>query len=449
MNDNTVFDWDTLSIEDRKLWCKGFAKGDGCLNGGNDHSRPNYIFIRLCGAKIKYADRFKSCGYTVTNFGDGDDLLVYMPDNTNKDIPFYSLNCLNMKYYINGLMCADGGRRKPTANSEFRNIQVTGELNNYIYDMLNMSGYFVNSMRNLTGQITNYGLRKDITIEYGVSSYQIGAGVWRVANIEPDLLNPKAEVWCLEVDDNHSFVLEGGIATGNCCLARIGDILKGGFEMGNVWYNEPKTLEVGFDVISDVVISAASQQYGGFTIPQVDFILEPYAEKSYNKFYNEYVTNALDVNPDIDEETLHAKADAYAEARVYRDFEQGFQSWEYRFNTVGSSRGDYPFIATSFGLNQSRFGRMATEVILRVRKNGQGKKGKKKIVLFPKLTFLYDENLHGIGAPMEDLFNEAIECSKKSMYPDFLSLTGEGYIPSIYKKYGKVISLMGERILPM
>ena len=30
------------------------------------------------------------------------------------------------------------------------------------------------------------------------------------------------------------------------------------------------------------------------------------------------------------------------------------------------------------------------------------------------------------------------------MYPDFLSLTGEGYIPSMYKKYGKVVSLMGK-----
>jgi len=27
---------------------------------------------------------------------------------------------------------------------------------------------------------------------------------------------------------------------------------------------------------------------------------------------------------------------------------------------------------------------------------------------------------------------------------DFLSLTGEGYIPSMYKKYGKVVSLMGK-----
>ena len=30
------------------------------------------------------------------------------------------------------------------------------------------------------------------------------------------------------------------------------------------------------------------------------------------------------------------------------------------------------------------------------------------------------------------------------MYPGFLSFTGEGYIASIYKKYGKVISLMGK-----
>lgn len=48
----------------------------------------------------------------------------------------------------------------------------------------------------------------------------------------------------------------------NCCLCNITDILSGGFEMGNIWYNEPKTLDVAFDVIGDIVLSAASQQYG-------------------------------------------------------------------------------------------------------------------------------------------------------------------------------------------
>ena len=55
--------------------------------------------------------------------------------------------------------------------------------------------------------------------------------------------------------------------TMNCCLFDVKAVLTGGFEMGNLWYNEPKTLDVAFDVIGDIVLSAASQQYGGFTVP--------------------------------------------------------------------------------------------------------------------------------------------------------------------------------------
>lgn len=232
----------------------------------------------------------------------------------------------------------------------------------------------------------------------------------------------------------------------NCCLADIGNILKNGFECGNMWYTEPNSLDVAFDVISDIAMSMAAQQYGGYTIPEVDKILAPYAEKSYWKYRKEYAEICGMVEHDNNTHVNNTvSAEEYATKKVYRDFEQGFQSWEYRFNTVGSSRGDYPFIATSFGIGTGKFERMATEVILKVRMNGQGKKGFKKPVLFPKLTFLYDENLHGEGKELEYLFDIAIDCSSKCMYPDFLSLTGMGYIPSMYKKYGKVVSLMGCR----
>lgn len=239
--------------------------------------------------------------------------------------------------------------------------------------------------------------------------------------------------------------------TMNCCLFNMTAVMKDGFEMGNVWYNEPKSLDVAFDVMSDIAITAAACQYGGFTMPRVDTILAPYAEKSYQKYKKEFyeeIVGAFLFEMDLTENgrsVLKSKADEYAAKKVRRDFEQGFQSWEYRFNTVGSSRGDYPFVAISFGIDTSRWGQMATEVCLEVRRKGQGKEGFKKPVLFPKLTFLYDKELHGVGKPMENLFDYAIECSKKTMYPDFLSLTGEGYIPSIYKKYGEVISLMGCR----
>lgn len=50
--------------------------------------------------------------------------------------------------------------------------------------------------------------------------------------------------------------------TMNCCLFDMGTVLKGGFEMGNVWYNEPKSVDTAFDVMGDVILSTAAQQYG-------------------------------------------------------------------------------------------------------------------------------------------------------------------------------------------
>ena len=223
--------------------------------------------------------------------------------------------------------------------------------------------------------------------------------------------------------------------TMNCCLFNVAEVLSGGFEMGNIWYNEPKTLDVAFDVIGDIVLSAASQQYGGFTVPEVDTILEPYAEKSYKRDVEKYIRLG------VDKET----AEAEAMADVKKEFEQGFQGWEYKFNTVASSRGDYPFITVTAGIGTGRFAKMATIVMLNVRRKGQGKKECKKPVLFPKIVFLYDENLHGPGKELEDVFEAGVKCSAKTMYPDWLSLTGKGYIASMYKQYGKVISPMGCR----
>lgn len=274
-----------------------------------------------------------------------------------------------------------------------------------------------------------------------------GDRTWVVTKIEPATLNPKSKVWCLEVEDDHSFLLEGGIPTGNCCLFNAETVMKDGFEMGNIWYNEPKTLDVAFDVLGDIILSTASQQYGGFTIPEIDKLFIPYAEKSYEIYYWEYIRIKYDNQPtrlEIPFE-VHNKADEFALSKVRREFDQGFQGIEMKLNTVGSSRGDYPFITMTFGLSTDQFGRMASLSFLEVHKNGQGKKGHKKPVLFPKLVFLYDKNLHGPGCINEDIFEAGVGCSAVTMYPDWLSLTGKGYVSSMYIKYGKVVSPMGCR----
>ena len=228
--------------------------------------------------------------------------------------------------------------------------------------------------------------------------------------------------------------------TMNCCLFDVETVLKGGFEMGNVWYNEPKTVDTAFDVMGDIILSTAAQQYGGFTVPEVDKILGSYAEKSYNKYKAEFLKYA-----EPTWEGREEKAEKYAMDKVRRDCDQGWQGIEYKLNTVGSSRGDYPFVTVTLGLGSAQFEKMISISLLQVHKEGQGKAGHKKPVLFPKIVFLFDKNLHLPGCSCEDVFEIGVACSAKTMYPDWLSMTGKGYISSMYKQYERVISPMGCR----
>ena len=219
----------------------------------------------------------------------------------------------------------------------------------------------------------------------------------------------------------------------NCCLFNVGEVMKDGFEMGNIHYNEPKTLDVAFDVIGDIILSCASQQYGGFTVPEIDKILTPYAIKSRKAYIEKYRKAGAH------------NAVALADADMVKDFTQGFQGLEMKLNSVGSSRGDYPFVTFTFGLDVTPIGKLCNKSMLKVRMEGQGAIGHKRPVLFPKLVMLFDDELHNNNGVAYDVFKAAIKCTSKCMYPDYISLTGDGAIADIYKKYHKPVSCMGCR----
>lgn len=337
MPDITEFDWNDLSLREKKLWCWGFALGDGSSHkdGYNDVTT-----IRLCGHKIEdFSQRFIDCGYSVTESGVKEKVtMVYIRDFGHcKEIPWlYFTKPEDIQYYINGLMCADGAKI-PDTTLKFNGIQVTGEeINKHLYDLLNIAGYFVTSTKDLTGQVTNYGVRKKETKEYRVSSsYNRN---WRVRSITPSYLNNKAQVWCLEVEDDHSFVLEGGIPTGNCSLFNLGKILKDGFMLSNTEYNEPQSLQAAISVTADVLSVIAGNQYGGLTAPEIDTVLAPYAQKSYDFYLNQYKELMEDAGCTVDPE----KQEKYAVGRVIREAETGFQQIEMSSGSVASCRGDFP-----------------------------------------------------------------------------------------------------------
>ena len=223
----------------------------------------------------------------------------------------------------------------------------------------------------------------------------------------------------------------------NCCLFRADYVLEHGCAINGITYTKPHGITKAFQILGDMILINASQQYGGFTVPRIDRILAPYAEMSYEKSLQKYIS--MGVANEIAEQT------AFGDTKklIY----DGFTGLEMKLNTVASSRGDYPFTTISFGLETSVWGKVISIAALDVRRKGQGEDGKRRPVLFPKLVFLYDEKLHGKGCINEDVYEAGIRCSAACMYPDWLSLTGDGYVPSMYKKYGSeaVVSPMGCR----
>lgn len=220
----------------------------------------------------------------------------------------------------------------------------------------------------------------------------------------------------------------------NCCLFDIGNVLKGGFKMSGIHYTEPKTVLSALQVIGDITLVATAQQFGGFTLPELDKVLLPYVIKSYDRYLIDYDNNT-----------------EKAKASTIRELEQGFQALELKLNTVPSSRGDFAFTTITFGqwnINEPTDNKywlnMIGSVILKVRQKGYDGVP----VVFPKLVFLYDKNLIDHDDYASELFNEAVKCSSKCMYPDYLSLTGnieQNQVGMEYHLYNKIISPMGCR----
>lgn len=220
----------------------------------------------------------------------------------------------------------------------------------------------------------------------------------------------------------------------NCCLFDIGNVLKDGFKMSGIHYTEPKTVLSALQVIGDITLVATAQQFGGFTLPELDKVLLPYVLKSYQRYLADFDNNKDKAN-----------------AATIRELEQGFQALELKLNTVPSSRGDFAFTTITFGqwninepIDNKYWLNMIGSVILKVRQKGYDGVP----VVFPKLVFLYDKNLIDHDDYASELFNEAVKCSSKCMYPDYLSLTGnieQNQVGMEYHLYNKIISPMGCR----
>lgn len=210
------WDFDSCSELEKRYWCYGFVYGDGTLSRKGTKNAVSQVV--LCGHKIKYATRFKELGFTLSQSPSiGDNVLCYLGKEYLKTLPPVDTSLNLLSAFIQGWLSADGEIQKSPGNlNKFKSLQVTGEDSiDFVKKVFPMVGVYITSEKDHTHNPTNYGRRSARTVRFGLMSNTGNSANchYVVSSIYHE--KPR-EVWCLEVDDDQSFVLPNGVVTGNC-----------------------------------------------------------------------------------------------------------------------------------------------------------------------------------------------------------------------------------------
>ncbi len=222
----------------------------------------------------------------------------------------------------------------------------------------------------------------------------------------------------------------------NCCLINIGDMLDNGTVMNGKLIESPKSFQVACTVMTQIISSVASSQYGGQSVDIRH--LGKYLRKSYNKYKNKLVEEFGDK---IDDAIL----EQMAQDRLQDELRSGVQTIQYQINTLMTTNGQSPFVTLFLNLDPNdeyiEENAIIVEEILRQRLEGiKNEKGVYVTPAFPKLIYVLDEHNCLKGGKYDYITKLAVKFSAKRLYPDYISAK------KMRENYeGNVFSCMGCR----
>ncbi len=225
----------------------------------------------------------------------------------------------------------------------------------------------------------------------------------------------------------------------NCCLVNIGDMLDNGTVMNGKMIESPKSFQVACIVMTQIIASVASNQYGGqsLNICHLGKYLRRTYEKAYKKRFLVYSERGLS------KEECHERAAEDAIERRQEDLESGVQTIQYQINTLMTTNGQTPFVTLFMYLDKEdeyiEENAMIIEEILKQRLRGiKNEKGVYITPAFPKLIYVLDENNCLKGGKYDYLTKLAVKCSSKRLYPDYISakIMRQNYKGNVFSPMG-------------
>ena len=253
------FSFDDATDKEKYYWCLGFVLADGTEAYRWSHGKKcedvKFVRMRLCGDKIKYESRFANLKHSTKEMKNGDLYLTFSSTiGFRKIFPDLSQMTRREKHALfDGLYAADGqhsGSRKSILTTD-------EQVASFIEDEAPALGWFILNINDRTGETTNYKTR-DFTKEYTFIG-DANKYYWTVVDIQED---KEEEVWCLDVEDLHSFVLPNGITTGNCLSIPFDDLLANGFNTRQTDVRPAQSVNTAFQLVAVIFQLQSLQQFG-------------------------------------------------------------------------------------------------------------------------------------------------------------------------------------------
>ena len=241
------------------------------------------------------------------------------------------------------------------------------------------------------------------------------------------------DVWCVEEPATHSFTLEGGIVTGNCCLINIGDMLDNGTVMNGRMIETPKSFQVACTVMTQIVATVASNQYGGQSVDLSH--LGKYLRRSRDKLTKRFTT----AFPDMSQDDIAKLVDI----ELKEELKSGVQTIQYQINSLMTTNGQSPFVTLFLNLAKDdpyiEENAMIIEEVLKQRLQGiKNECGVYTTPAFPKLVYVLDDWNNLTGGKYDYITKLACKCTAKRMYPDYISAKKmrENYEGNVFSPMG-------------
>lgn len=274
--------------------------------------------------------------------------------------------------------------------------------------------------------------------------------------------------------DIHIHDLDFYSLTTTCCQIDIAKLLADGFDTGHGAIREPNSIGTAAALTCIAIQSNQNDQHGGQSVPNFDYGLAPYVDKTFRKNYFDALVKMLagavseertfnDVADSVervwsilrDEEKqtltldqdasaywygaelkhlggfferefpdktvlqkLRAKAIRVATEQTERDTFQAMEALVHNLNTMHSRAGaQVPFSSINYGTDTSAAGRIVIKSILNALNAGLGAG---ETPIFPIHIFRVKKGVNAEeGSPNYDLFKLACKVSAKRMFPNF------------------------------